>query len=146
MLEHLEPGQKSAQATVRKPRKATFRFAHAETLVPFIAFLGLMNDSQPLRHDNYVEMADRRFYGSRITPFSANAVCVLYDCGTSVEDGEQFRVRLLLNEDPVVPPFCRKPDSFGMCPFSEFVNHFVDKVGGKNFTEICDLHTTQTTL
>eukprot|EP00731_Ephydatia_muelleri_P029708 Em0021g231a len=60
MLEHLKVAQDSVlHAQVRKPRKATFRFAHAETLLPFVAFWGLMNDSQPLRHDNYLEMVDR---------------------------------------------------------------------------------------
>ena len=71
-----------------------------------------MNDSQKLKDDNYLgmspfsptpppptttllhlllfnvncsEMVDRKFRGSHITPFSANVVCVLYDCGSGAE-------------------------------------------------------------
>ena len=100
------------------------------------------------------EMQSRRFRGSHIAPFSGNMLCVLYDCGISVAGlllhfkkrmqlmmspvaDERFRVRLLLNEEPMAPPFCRNPDSFGMCSLSEFVSHFRDMTGGSHFSDIC---------
>ena len=60
-----------------------------------------------------------------------------------IVDGERFRVRILLNEMGVVPPFCRKHDHFGMCPLHEFANHFMDKTGGQNFSEICNVRMLQ---
>lgn len=63
---------------------AKFRFAHAETIQPLIAILGLYKDSSPLMANwNETQIANRQWKTSAISPFAANVQFILYDCGDS---------------------------------------------------------------
>ncbi|KJE93976.1 multiple inositol polyphosphate histidine phosphatase [Capsaspora owczarzaki ATCC 30864] len=62
-------------------RRATFRFAHAETLIPLFAYMGLFKDEEEIRADNFApESRNRKFRASTMMPFSGNAGFVLYEC------------------------------------------------------------------
>jgi multiple inositol-polyphosphate phosphatase/2,3-bisphosphoglycerate 3-phosphatase len=73
--------------------KAKLRFAHAETLMPFVSILGLFNDQEPLHWNSTdLQRETRQWRSSVISPFTANVIFLLYNC----TDG--FRVKLLHNE------------------------------------------------
>jgi len=90
--------------------RAGVRFAHAETVMPLQALLGLYRDAQPLTHNmTRAQMDARVFRSSVVSPFSANVVFVLYACA----DGE-FLVKLLVNEKEELIPGCT--DTY--CPYN----------------------------
>ncbi|XP_053197612.1 multiple inositol polyphosphate phosphatase 1b isoform X2 [Scomber japonicus] len=81
------------------PDPASVLIGHAETLLPFLSLLGLHKDETPPTAANYQSQHGRSFRTSRIVPYAANVVLVLYDC----ERGA--RLQLLVNESPVrFPP------------------------------------------
>eukprot|EP01116_Phalansterium_solitarium_P023621 TRINITY_DN8382_c0_g1_i2.p1 TRINITY_DN8382_c0_g1~~TRINITY_DN8382_c0_g1_i2.p1 ORF type:complete len:410 (+),score=52.49 TRINITY_DN8382_c0_g1_i2:795-2024(+) len=77
--------------------KAKFRFAHAETILPLLALLGLYNDPEPL-HWNSPNLTSRLWRGSVLSPFAANVAFVLYNCSGS------YRVKLMHNENEMYFP------------------------------------------
>ena len=57
------------------------RFAHAETMLPVVALLGLYRDEGGLyANATYEQIVQRAFRASVISPFSANLYMVLYEC------------------------------------------------------------------
>ena len=77
-------------------QKAKLRFAHAETLLPFIALLvtmatnflkltyflkGLFKDSEMLHWNSSRSVLDNRLWrDSQLSPFAGNVAFVLYNC------------------------------------------------------------------
>jgi len=78
---------------------AKFRFAHAETIMPFVALLGLYNDSEIL-HWNSSNLNSRLWRTSKISPFAANVALALYNCNGV------YKVKLLHNENQMAVPGC----------------------------------------
>ncbi len=105
----------SMQAMVRGESNssvATFRFAHAETLIPLYTLLGLFHDPYPLYADSWSDrVRDRVFKSSHISPFAANLALVLYQCDTA------WVVSVLINETQTRLPGC----SSVYCPYDEFM-------------------------
>ena len=103
------------------------RFAHAETLVPFLSLLGLFKPSKPLRASNFDE--ERIFQASKIAPFSANALFLLYNCTkkkkktSSCTDG--YHVKLFVNEKEERIPNCTNQTT-GLCSLTTFEEIFKD--------------------
>jgi len=95
-----------AQETASPPivdvnkRKGTFRFAHAETIFPLLAIMGLYNDTTPFNY-MFPDIRTRVFRSSYINPFMANVMYELYNCG-----GGNFTVRVLHNEGEIILPGC----------------------------------------
>lgn len=97
--------------------KARLRFAHAETIIPFICLLGLFQDKvirngkiegKPVFPSLGVK---RSWMGSKVSPYAANIALVLYQCKTGVNEdfsvntaNEDIRVLVLQNEKPVLIP------------------------------------------
>ncbi|XP_075997901.1 multiple inositol polyphosphate phosphatase 1-like [Genypterus blacodes] len=77
----------------------TVQVGHAETLLPLLTLLGLFNDPERLTSTNYAAQTQRSFRTSRMLPYAANLLLVLYDCG-----GGQLRLQPLLNERPMAFP------------------------------------------
>ncbi|XP_029933862.1 multiple inositol polyphosphate phosphatase 1b isoform X2 [Myripristis murdjan] len=77
------------------PGSASIQLGHAETLLPLLALLGLYRDPAPPAAHNYHTQHGRSFRTSRIVPYAANLLFVLYDCRPAA------RLQLLLNESPV---------------------------------------------
>ncbi|XP_070975426.1 multiple inositol polyphosphate phosphatase 1-like [Oncorhynchus clarkii lewisi] len=76
----------------------TIQVGHAETLLPLLALMGFFRDETPLTADNFDLQHGRTFRTSRIVPYAANLVFVLYDCS------EGLRLQFLLNETPLKFP------------------------------------------
>ncbi len=100
-------------------QQAKFRFAHAETIIPFISLLGLYTDSQPLQYNsppNFI--ASRNWNASWISPFAANVMFVLYECEKNGDT--RYYVKTLHNERELVVPGC--DDVY--CEWSAFTKLF----------------------
>ncbi|KAJ3265924.1 PHOsphatase [Chytriomyces hyalinus] len=92
--------------------KATFKFAHAETIAPLIVALGLFRNDAPLSPNMTAgEIQSRTFRSARFSPFAANVMFELLDCGSS-----EKAVRVLVGEVAQLVPGC--PDV--VCPLSAF--------------------------
>ena len=126
-----------------RQRRAVFRFAHAETLLPLISVLGLFKDDNQLLGTNFEENRDRKFRTSRIAPFSANVAFVLFDCGghsgsTGQGDGgfeERYMVQVLFNELPIRLPFCESD----VCALSVLKQNLVKHTEQCDFDSMCAL-------
>ncbi|KAF7649824.1 hypothetical protein LDENG_00135410 [Lucifuga dentata] len=77
------------------PEPASIQVGHAETLLPLLSLLGLYKDQTAPKAHNYNTQHGRSFRTSRIVPYAANLLFVLYDCQRGP------RLQLLLNEMPV---------------------------------------------
>eukprot|EP01132_Coremiostelium_polycephalum_P008292 gene8292-10188_t len=107
----------------------TLRFGHAETIIPFIALLGLYKDNYTLTYNLTQDQIDNRlFRTSVISPYASNVGFFLYDCGDS------FKLRVDHNELPIQIPGC--DDIF--CDYTQFRNIFIDVVNF-NFTSYCTI-------
>ncbi|XP_035262811.1 multiple inositol polyphosphate phosphatase 1b [Anguilla anguilla] len=107
----------------------TVQVGHAETLLPLLSLMGFFRDETPLTADNYVLQGNRTFHTSRIVPYAANLVFVLYDC----EEG--LRLQFLLNERPLAFPGIGHS-----APLYEAVRgRYGDLLEGCNFEEECQV-------
>jgi multiple inositol-polyphosphate phosphatase / 2,3-bisphosphoglycerate 3-phosphatase len=119
---------------------AQLRFAHAETIMPFAAMLGMFRDAEPLRANATDEQRqNRQWKTSTISPFAANDNFLLYECPAELDDG-RFRVKYLHNEKEYTLPGC---SSF-FCDFAEFRQLFASKLA-IDFDELCDVPECVTT-
>eukprot|EP01128_Nolandella_sp_AFSM9_P011998 TRINITY_DN8879_c0_g1_i1.p1 TRINITY_DN8879_c0_g1~~TRINITY_DN8879_c0_g1_i1.p1 ORF type:complete len:507 (-),score=109.19 TRINITY_DN8879_c0_g1_i1:192-1712(-) len=91
-------------------------FAHAETIMPLIALLGLHNDAPGVMRWNSTQsvIRNRKWKTSQFSPFAGNIAFLLYRCGSD------FQVRVLVNEVEVKLPKC---DSV-MCPLGQFLEEY----------------------
>lgn len=102
---------------------ANLRFAHAETVIPFLALLGLYQDDT---FDDILNKPEKRNYkSSEISPMAANVQWILYHCPT-----DEYRVRMRHNERDVRFPIegCGNTS----CAF-ERIKDFYEKAG-----RVCD--------
>ncbi|CAN9508814.1 unnamed protein product [Ophioblennius macclurei] len=91
----LDKAGRPRRSTDASPEPASILVGHAETLLPLLSLLGLYKDQTPPTAGNYQSQQRRRFRTSRIVPYAANLLFVLYDCQRGP------RLQLLLNESPV---------------------------------------------
>jgi hypothetical protein len=78
-------------------RAAIFRFAHAETILPFLMELGLFqNDSL---NDILYKPKTRQFRSAYISPMAANLQWIVYRC-----PNEQYQIRMRHNEKDIAFP------------------------------------------
>lgn len=76
---------------------ANLRFAHAETVIPFIVQLGLYR--QDSIADMFKNPNERKFRTALISPMAANIQWILYQCPQN-----NYRVRMLFNENNISFP------------------------------------------
>lgn len=96
----------SFDLAVEGKQVADLRFAHAETIIPFISLLGLYKDKSPLSPDlPDEELENRQWKLSLISPFSANLMTVMYKCESSQTP---YLVKFLHNEQEVKIPACKE--------------------------------------
>ena len=107
-----------------------FRFAHAETLLPFICLLtSKATDVRSLQKGG----RSRRFFAAREVPFGANVGFWLYAKTTEMPF---FRVSVLINEVPL--HFVGCPVS-GPCRFATFRRLFASYLDHWQWETHCDL-------
>jgi len=75
---------------------ATFRFAHAETIIPFAALLGLPGSTQQVTPDAPYDYATNAWRGETVTPMAANVQWDVYRAA----DGRAV-VRMLYDEKAI---------------------------------------------
>ncbi|XP_032409801.1 multiple inositol polyphosphate phosphatase 1-like [Xiphophorus hellerii] len=113
----------------------TVQIGHADTLLPLLTLLGFFKDAVPLTSTNYASQTQRSFCTSRMLPYAANFLLVLYDCG---EEG--IRLQPLLNEKPLTFPGLT--DQQASMPLYEDVRkHYRDLLSGCDFEAECQLLT-----
>ncbi|CAC5377474.1 MINPP1 [Mytilus coruscus] len=112
-----------------------FRFGHSDTIDTFYSALGLYRDSQPLRADNFDTMKNRKFYESKVTPFSANIAFILYKCGGS--GAENYLLKMMVNNQPVTIPGC---DS-DFCPYLKVRGIYRSYIENCKWRELCSVKT-----
>ncbi|XP_017297146.1 multiple inositol polyphosphate phosphatase 1b [Kryptolebias marmoratus] len=101
----LDKAGRPRRATEAAPEPASILVGHAETLLPLLSLLGLYKDQTPPTATNYQSQHGRSFRTSRIVPYAANLLFVLYDCRRGP------RLQLLLNETPLRFPGLRAEDA-----------------------------------
>ncbi|KAE8648033.1 hypothetical protein Csa_005827 [Cucumis sativus] len=125
--------------------KASFRFSHAETLIPFTCLLGLfLEDEEDFKHIQNQEClelpprppATRNWKVSDVAPFAGNNMLVLYSCHVANSSDEYF-VRVLHNEEPIAMPGC---DGSDFCSFEKFKNKIVAPHVKYDFHTLCNVN------
>ncbi|XP_024242219.1 multiple inositol polyphosphate phosphatase 1 isoform X1 [Oncorhynchus tshawytscha] len=107
----------------------TIQVGHAETLLPLLALMGFFRDETALTADNFDVQNGRTFRTSRIVPYAANLLFVLYDCS------EGLRLQFLLNETPQ-----NFPDIMHQAPLYDTVREtYRELLHGCNFEKECEL-------
>ncbi|XP_030011881.1 multiple inositol polyphosphate phosphatase 1a [Sphaeramia orbicularis] len=111
----------------------TVQVGHAETLLPLLTLLGFFKDNDALTSKNYATQTQRSFRTSRMLPYAANLLLVLYDCGAG-----DLRLQPLLNEHSVTfPGLTGQQDSMPL--YQDVKEHYKDLLGGCDFETECKL-------
>lgn len=117
---------------VESEEKAIFYFSHAGLVMKFLCFLGVNKDVEPLLHNNFEGMKQRKYRTSQTVPFGANVAFVLQQCSNS-----KFKVGMFLNEQQMTIPGC----NHDWCDYTTFVDLHREEMSRCDFSEICDLKT-----
>ncbi|KAL5545391.1 hypothetical protein UlMin_005078 [Ulmus minor] len=117
--------------------KARLRFAHAETVVPFLCLLGLFREGPEIQRNQSLECPPkppekRNWRGSTVAPFAVNIALVLYSCPANTSS--EYFVQVLHNEHPIPMPGCNGSD---FCAFEVFKERIVDPHLKNNYTTVC---------
>ncbi|XP_053381552.1 uncharacterized protein LOC128545930 [Mercenaria mercenaria] len=107
--------------------KGMFQFGHSDTITDLAAGLGLFNDSDSLRADNYYAMQNRKCRASILDPFSTHFAFILYNCGGTGIDN--YALKLFFNGKPISIPKCNSE----ACWYKDV------RLGYKQFIDGCDL-------
>uniref|UniRef100_A0A665X9Q2 Multiple inositol polyphosphate phosphatase 1 n=1 Tax=Echeneis naucrates TaxID=173247 RepID=A0A665X9Q2_ECHNA len=124
--DEIKSGQQVSEAV-------TVQIGHADTLLPLLTLLGFFKDSDPLTSTNYATQAQRSFRTSRMLPYAANLLLVLYDCG-----GGDLRLQPLLNEKPVTFPGLTEQQA-SMPPYQDVKERYRELLQGCDFETECQL-------
>jgi len=108
-----------------------FRFAHAETVTPIIAWMGFYETpSSIMRWDTPKEQRDQRAWKTGVlSPFSANLDFVVYAC----DEGGEAMVKVLHNEAEMPLGFC---GGAVYCSWETFSHHY-EQLLSLNFDTLC---------
>ena len=109
--------------------KGIFRSGHSNTIVPFLALLGVYLNEGNLTASNFAQMKDRKFRAACLAPFSANIYFVLYKC----DDGSH-KIQLSVNEQLVKVPCC---ESEYECRFEDFLKCYEQIATNCDFDDMC---------
>lgn len=118
-----------------------FRFAHAETLQPLYALLGLFKDKE-LRADNFATQRSRKYRTSHVVPFGANMAFILYSCNNSESKNSlrDFQVQVYVSEK-LIPLPCGDEIS---CPLEDFLKLYSEHTDYCDLSEICKIEESNT--
>eukprot|EP01062_Namystynia_karyoxenos_P028095 TRINITY_DN21359_c0_g1_i1.p1 TRINITY_DN21359_c0_g1~~TRINITY_DN21359_c0_g1_i1.p1 ORF type:complete len:484 (+),score=124.07 TRINITY_DN21359_c0_g1_i1:67-1452(+) len=126
----------AAHANGSSPLQVDARFAHAETLLPLVALLGLREDAPGLSWQTTAEAAlGRHWRQSHVAPMGANLGLVLHYCGDG--HAERWRVGLLLNEQWESWPL-GSCEGAALCPLSALLEAYKERLGGCDVPKMCE--------
>ncbi|CAM6026504.1 unnamed protein product [Sphagnum balticum] len=148
LLEDVVQSMDRAMATLKDSNsdtateKARLRFAHAETVIPFICLLGLFLDDVDVKSIQSEEPfqaplrppTHRLWRGAMVAPFGANTALVLHKCSLDNGTGEEFLVQALHNEKSVSMPGC---NGTHFCPIEMFKKNVVAPHLKRSFESLC---------
>lgn len=103
-----------------RTEKTIVSFADATSIQLFLTALGTHNDTLRPSNVSLENMENRKWKSSETSPFASNLAVVKYVCETEEEDEE--RVKLFLNQKPLVLDWC--DDGDGFCSLIKFVEHY----------------------
>ncbi|KAM3281990.1 multiple inositol polyphosphate phosphatase 1 [Capsicum chacoense] len=126
--------------------KASLRFAHAETLLPFSCLIGLFleeSEFELIQREQTLQYPPkppktRNWRGSIVAPFAGNNMLVLYSCTSN--NSNKYFVRVLHNERPIPIPGCNGSDS---CPFEVFKERIVAPHLKHDYNTLCNTNLEQ---
>ncbi|KAF5278456.1 hypothetical protein FQA39_LY05945 [Lamprigera yunnana] len=76
------------------PQTTSINLSHSETILKFLADLGLYNDGFTLKHTHF-KIKDRKWIESKLAPFGTNLAFVLYRCGSRKKVAVFYQERLI---------------------------------------------------
>lgn len=106
--------------------KAAGYFTHSTMVQMFVSALGINNDHETMKADDYPRNANRKYRISKSGPFAANIAAVSYHCPY---DTEPKKVIFFLNQKPVELDGCK----VGLCDWSVVMKNY-----GKYYNGDCD--------
>uniref|UniRef100_T1GEJ6 Multiple inositol polyphosphate phosphatase 1 n=1 Tax=Megaselia scalaris TaxID=36166 RepID=T1GEJ6_MEGSC len=95
--------------------KAAGYFTHSTMVQMFVSALGINNDHETMKADDYPRNANRKYRISKSGPFAANIAAVSYHCPY---DTEPKKVIFFLNQKPVELDGCKT----GRCVYNLFAD------------------------
>jgi multiple inositol-polyphosphate phosphatase/2,3-bisphosphoglycerate 3-phosphatase len=110
-------------------RDACLRFAHAETISPFAALMGISDASSP---SGSIFDFDKAWNASEIIPLSANIQWILYS------NGNEWLVKILLNEKEVSMPIMT--NSFPYYRWDDLRKYYQQKLKNLSVSQTADAH------
>lgn len=130
--------------------KARLRFAHAETVIPFICLLGLFleeSEFEKIQRDQPLDLPPkppqkRNWVASTIAPFAGNNMLISFHCPGNDSNGiitsegykSKYFVQVLHNEVPVPMSGCGNND---FCPLEVFKERIVNPHLTHEFESLC---------
>jgi multiple inositol-polyphosphate phosphatase/2,3-bisphosphoglycerate 3-phosphatase len=115
---------------------ATFRFAHAETVVPALAWLGLYYTPPSLMMASTpkADRDSRQWKTTVLSPYAANLNFLTYVCAADANEPYSYALLKVLHNEKEVPlPYCNGV----YCEFSAFMSHYHDQLG-LDFNTMCN--------
>ncbi|KAK3089876.1 hypothetical protein FSP39_007278 [Pinctada imbricata] len=112
------------------------RIGHFSTVSLLLNALGLYQDTEPLKADNFMEMRDRQFMSSCVVPMSANVAFVLYICDSNDED--DYAVRVIVNDADVIVPGCGST----VCEYRKLINQIQTISKSCDYDKFCEIDTS----
>lgn len=131
LLKTMVESLKSAASNSTASFVGIFRSAHAETLIPLYALLGLYTDKENMLSSNYEKMKNRNFRPACMTPFAGHIYFVLYQC-----EKNEYKIQMYVNERLTKIPCCESAED---CDFKTFLNCYEKVVNDCHFDQMCKL-------
>ncbi|XP_074686245.1 multiple inositol polyphosphate phosphatase 1 isoform X1 [Strix aluco] len=135
IFQHLDKAVEESKSSKPISSPLIVQVGHAETLQPLLALMGFFKDDEPLKANNYVRQAHRKFRSGRIVPYAANLVFVLYHCDQVKTSKEEYQVQMLLNEKPMLFHHSNETTS----TYADLKDYYKDILENCHFKEECEL-------
>lgn len=95
--------------------EVTAYYSHSAVIQQFLTALDAFKDKTALNANNYLEMAQRKWKTSYISPFAANIGVVKYECPT------ESKVKIFVNEETLKLDWC---SADGICNWSDMIKKY----------------------
>uniref|UniRef100_A0A8C3JLU2 Multiple inositol polyphosphate phosphatase 1 n=1 Tax=Calidris pygmaea TaxID=425635 RepID=A0A8C3JLU2_9CHAR len=135
IFQHLDKAVEESKSSKLISSPLIVQVGHAETLQPLLALMGFFKDDEPLKANNYIRQAHRKFRSGRIVPYAANLVFVLYHCDQVNTSKEEYQVQILLNEK--LMSFHHSNETIST--YADLKDYYKDILENCHFKEECEL-------